>query len=178
MSIAETNLATDIDEDDGGTDPILLRNNATIGALETIPLPREKITAHEAFSVHVDDMDAWPDQPIEFHFEYNRYMARWIFEAYHHGYDRLLFDGRSVATLGRAYSEYPALMAHFIAPNVRRQPARIDASNLGRSVYLAVAPGPAGGRFPDAAGLTREQEDAILGRFASDYPVAQDWLGG
>lgn len=157
------------------TEGLTLRENASVEALETIPLPVERVRAGEPFTVVTDDVTAWPGQRLTWRFEYNDYMNRWVFECEHPsmGY---LFTRRNVATLGRTYSAYPFMMARFVAPATMHPPSAITAGSLADRVTLTVAPGPAGGSFLDAAGLSRDEQDALLGRYASDHPITEEWV--
>lgn len=153
-----------------------LREQATVDAVETIPLPHDRVQRGEDFVVVTDDVTAWPNQRLEWRFQYNPYMGRWVFECRHDQIGRL-FDGRCVATLGRDYSAYPYMLARFVAPDSGPTPtAAVTPQTLGDSVSLAVMPGPAGGSFIDAANLTDAETDALLGRYASDYPVTEAWV--
>ena len=155
-----------------------LREQATIDAVETIPVPAQRARRGEDFAVVTNDVTAWPDQRLEWHFAYNEFMGRWLFECRHEQMGTL-FDGRSVATLGRDYSAYPYLLARFIAPGGDSPGNHIDAitpQTLTDAVSLAVMPGPAGGSFLDEANLTDAEEDALLARYASDYPVTGAWV--
>lgn len=159
-----------------GTDILELRENATISAYETIPIPRLRARYGKPFRVVTDKVRAWPRQRLIWTFEYNDYSSRWVMQCRHEDHG-VLFDGRAWASLGRTYSEWPYFMAHFITTGGgHHPPERVTAQNLGDTVKLAVAPGPAGGRFPEAAGLTDEEEYAILGRYSSDYPVTAEWV--
>jgi hypothetical protein len=167
-----TELTTEPD-----TDYARLREQATVDVLETIPLPRDRVTAGDAFAVVTDDVTAWPDQTLNWRFEYNDYMDRWLFECEHESLG-MLFNGRHVATLGQTYSAYPYMMARFepTAGTGIHAPDRITPRTLGETVALTVAPGPAGGSFLDAATLTQDEQDALLGRHATDYPVTEGWV--
>lgn len=168
--------ASEDDLEPVGTTVFELREEAQVDAYETIPIPRKRAQNAQAFKVITDDVTAWPGQRLTWRFEYNQFANRWVFDCHHPDYGRL-FDGRSWATLGRAYNEYPYMMAHFIVSGGGVDPPEhVTPANLGRTVKLAVAPGPAGGSFPDAAGLTPSEEYALLGRYASEYPITGAWI--
>lgn len=160
------------------TELLDLRGTVEVSALETIPVPRTRVQNTQSFEVVTDDVTAWPDQRLVWRFEYNDYSHHWIFECEHPTMGRL-FHGRQRAVLGRTYSEYPYFMARFhptAAADTVGAPTRVTPQNLGERVYLTVAPGPAGGSFVPEAGVTEREEDALLGRFASTYPVTKEWV--
>lgn len=160
-------------------DATAARDDATIDVIETIPLPEDRVRNGEAFGVVTDDVTAWPNQRLEWEFEYNDYMGRWLFTCHHESMGQLF--PKSVATLGRRYSAYPYMLALFVAPGNDSRPRPLDtitAQSLGNSVSLGVLPGPAGGSFLDAANLTDEQVDALLGRHhpTFPYPITDEWV--
>lgn len=130
-------------------------------AVETIPLPREKITAGQPFEVTVEDPTAWPNQTLRAEFDYNPHMNRWIWTAYHIGEGRAVRP--SVVSLTERYFHWPYIMFQFIVPEGTG--ATIDGvtpDTLGDPVKLACYPGPLGGQFLDNSGFTPEEERRIL----------------
>lgn len=178
MSASTTLTQIPRDNQAASTEVLELREHVEVETLETIPLPRARIQNRQAFAVIVDDMTAWPDQTLTWRFEYNDYSGHWIFECEHPSMGKL-FHARQRAVLGRAYSHYPFFMARF-TPRKRPEspdgPSRVTPQNLGERVFLTVSPGPAGGSFLDSANVTDAEEDALLGRYASDYPVTKEWV--
>lgn len=188
MSTNDTEFLTPLDADGDGaheTDtPTVsaevqqLRAQASIDAVETIPLPRGRVKAGEAFAITTETLAAWPDQRLDWVFDYNTYRQRWTFTVVHPAHGTLFRGGRATATLGRDYDAYPYLLARFITPTAEtvHTPDAITARTLGDPVQLAVVPGPAGGHFPEEAGLTQAEEDALLLRGQSPYPVTHEWV--
>lgn len=132
-----------------------------MSVIETIPIPDDAPEEEDNFSVHVDDLYAWPDQELIFEFDYNGRMDRWIFEMRHAEFGK--FFPRSVATLEYEYSAFPYMLVKFVDNTGREE--YVGPHNLGDGVKLAVFPGPLGGSFHPDAGISSWEEDQILNRW-------------
>ena len=128
--------------------------------VETIPIPRERVEREEQFKVRVHDLEAWPDQELIAHFEYNDYTDRWVWELEHTDAGRLF--PRGVATLRKNYSAWPWALFRFVDTDGRAR--AVTPRNLARNVHLAVYPGPRGGSFHPDAEIDQIDEDRILQR--------------
>lgn len=130
-------------------------------AVETIPLPSEKVSNGDDFEVTVADLTAWPDQKLRFQFNYNPHMERWLWECQHVGEGRAIRP--SVATLERQYGHWPYILFEFIVPSGDASRVRaIDTDTLDTDVKLACFPGPLGGQFLQDSGFTAEEERELL----------------
>lgn len=130
-------------------------------AIETIPLPADRIEVADNFEVTVRDLTAWPDQKLRVVFTFNSNMDRYMWEAYHVGEGQII--RRNVAVLGHSQSHWPFCTFQFVVPGGDAGDVRgITPDTLGDPVKLAVFPGPLGGQFLQDNGLTAAEERELL----------------